>query len=143
MVTYESIKDFERTIQALKELANDAVYGRLFELRIGESNFFHPDEHRMTDLAKTMEPDLEMADLIDDRSCLNLPENLDTRLNDTLSIIKDTFFTMGMFVGACVADRSGQALEDLSRAWVRAMLAQPRYRDIEPIKRSPRKGRNE
>lgn len=130
MSDFNEAEDLNRAIELVKQLAEDAIFGRLIELPgYGESNLLHPDNDRLAAAAVAMDPRLkeheEMLQEFEDG--ISRDENIHAQVSDALEAVRYTYFQMGLLLGARLADASGQTFNDLSRAWIRATLAQPRH----------------
>ena len=142
---FETVKEIEKAVRELRKFAGDAVYSRLFE-RVS-SNLFPVDDEPTDNIAAEMFPDLRELHrgvALDFESYKPLGEYMEKLSNDAhdrvgeiLFVTRQAYYVIGIFIGAALADPTGKALDHLSQGFIRATLAQPRYRDLPAKKKRP------
>ena len=134
---FQSVEDVHDAVRALQAFADDSVFAIPFEYLClypdCYSNLMNVnDERRLMKLADRISPGLDAArkNTILEESLKKLPNDIQDLLSELETFSREAFLTIGIFMGARIADPSGKALENLSRGWVRAILAQGRHENL-------------
>ena len=133
---FESIEDLREAIKVVSNFVDDAISGQLFELNShGDSNLCHGDFDRIFELAQVVEPDLRESF----PRLFHSSADFDDGVVEACRHLRRAFTTLGILLGARMADPSGKSFAQLSDAWIRATLARPRYRHLSDMPAKRRK----
>ena len=158
MGLFKNIEEVENAGEALVQFANEAVYGQAFalsfpvcdsKLRSGDVS----EPQRLDELAQVIEPYLQelvqesgwspsanplrqhafeetISHKLDQIREHGLSNDSEDWFMNFAAYGRQAFLVIGMFVGARMADASGQALENLKKVWIETVLRADAYEDL-------------
>lgn len=132
--TFETVEDLHEAMKVVADFCDDLIYGRVFEIsslgQSGESNLFFDDE-RLREVAKAIVPYLnDEPNLVDTLTAACRTDDDQERVFDLVLETQNAFLTLGILLGARIADPSNESFKKLAAGWIRATLAQPRHEHL-------------
>lgn len=129
----QTLKDLKKAVRLLEQFTEDAMLGRLVDF-VSPNKFFkekHIFNGEFFDMVAALRPELSacsqrsdsMIEYIgktwDKKFALEMEDTVNAEMMDK----SEAMFIIGLFLGARVADPSGQVVAGLGRAWIRANMA--------------------
>jgi hypothetical protein len=129
----QTLKDLKKAVRLLEQFTEDLALGRIFEF-VSANELFdetHIFDNRFFDLTAALRPELSvdhqpwnsMIDYIMKKWDKKFALEMETAVNTTILLRSEANFIIGLFLGARIADPSGQVVSSLGRAWIRANMA--------------------